>query len=471
MRRPERVGSSAVLGGWLDLLTSGAAWLALLGAFEVLGCGAPRSNAPSVLSPAPVAAATRGRGTAPARGATPSSDAEALDCARNPQLDPLVTEWPASEKAHLQGVLSEQPVAVEYTGCELRILDECRLPGRYSWRRTEISQESLKIGTRDELASRLPLGGFNLEGELERSAGLVLRTTIAGQFDLNEGDLQTADIGPCARASHVIESVSVGAFSLASLSAAQGGTESSSPLMNETTQTTRAERVVREAGIPDSCAAATELAPDKQCSSPVRIELRSLEHRKPRTRLEQARKRGEVLVHIPLVSEDPGRWTLRTGDGSALCDLPCSRWLRPEESYSLERSLDGFGTGEVIPLEGAFPVAPGSHALGEYRLERGLPRWASWAFWIVGTPSLVFGGLLTFAGGLEALTGDGNDSASGLLVPGAVFSAVGGGLLVWYWWSEEASFRIKEFPGQQKPASMPTQAHLGVGPGYFEVAF
>ena len=36
---------------------------------------------------------------------------------------PLVTEWPASEKAHLQSMAGSQTVAVEYSGCDLSIID------------------------------------------------------------------------------------------------------------------------------------------------------------------------------------------------------------------------------------------------------------------------------------------------------------------------------------------------------------
>lgn len=49
---------------------------------------------------------------------------------------PLVTEWPASEKAHLEGLLSERAVVVSYTGCEKRLLDACEAPGSYKFKRT-----------------------------------------------------------------------------------------------------------------------------------------------------------------------------------------------------------------------------------------------------------------------------------------------------------------------------------------------
>ena len=39
----------------------------------------------------------------------------------------LVTEWPASEKANLEVRLREGAVAVAYSGCEMRLVPDCRV--------------------------------------------------------------------------------------------------------------------------------------------------------------------------------------------------------------------------------------------------------------------------------------------------------------------------------------------------------
>src|SRR5262245_43510224 len=81
-------------------------------------------------------------------------------CGREPRLDPLVTEWPASEKAHLQSLFRSQPVAVRYDGCELQVIDECRLPGAYSWSPEQAVSNTLRIASKSDLESQLPIGGF-----------------------------------------------------------------------------------------------------------------------------------------------------------------------------------------------------------------------------------------------------------------------------------------------------------------------
>src|SRR3954467_9941955 len=79
---------------------------------------------------------------------------------------PLVTEWPASEKANLEVLLRTGAVAVAYSGCSMRVLPECRVRGAYQWTRTTPSTDSLEIDDADELYAKLPLGAASLEGQL-----------------------------------------------------------------------------------------------------------------------------------------------------------------------------------------------------------------------------------------------------------------------------------------------------------------
>src|SRR5688572_10646054 len=71
--------------------------------------------------------------------------------------NPLVTEWPASEKANLEARLRQGAVAVEYSGCEMRLLPQCRLRGSYQWRRTTTATDVVEIHDADELYTKLPL--------------------------------------------------------------------------------------------------------------------------------------------------------------------------------------------------------------------------------------------------------------------------------------------------------------------------
>src|SRR5437870_5060494 len=74
------------------------------------------------------------------------------------QENPLVTEWPASEKANLEARLREGSVVVSYSGCALRMLPRCRARGAYQWRRTTTSTDVVEIRNSDELYAKMPVG-------------------------------------------------------------------------------------------------------------------------------------------------------------------------------------------------------------------------------------------------------------------------------------------------------------------------
>ena len=95
--------------------------------------------------------------TAKARSVLPHVPAEQAKCrVAASQSSPLVTEWPASEKANLEVLLRNGTVAVAYSGCSMRLLPECRVRGEYHWQRTTPSTDSPEINDSDELFAKLP---------------------------------------------------------------------------------------------------------------------------------------------------------------------------------------------------------------------------------------------------------------------------------------------------------------------------
>src|SRR5499427_2818534 len=154
--------------------------------------------------------------TAKARSVLPRAPAEQAKCrVAASQSSPLVTEWPASEKANLEVLLRNGTVAVAYSGCSMRLLPECRLKGEYHWQRTTPSTDSLEINDSDELFAKLPLGAASLEGELKRSGKLSVQTTVSGQLRLENANInEVPREGPCAQATHLLSALSLGAFAL-----------------------------------------------------------------------------------------------------------------------------------------------------------------------------------------------------------------------------------------------------------------
>jgi hypothetical protein len=237
--------------------------------------------------------------------------------------NPLVTEWPAPEKANLEARLREGTVVVAYAGCTMRLLPQCRATGKYLWRRTTPASDRIEIRDADDLYAKLPLGAASLEGELKRSGRLAVQTTVSGQLGLEEFDPNSLSRdGSCLGATHVLGALSVGAFKLMSGGGASLRGSASASIANVGGESQREESLLREAGSPEKCEASTDSAADIGCASPIQVFLRPL----PRLIADQGLP-GFVKVRFLPVRGD-SKWQIATGD-RLLCGTPCERWMDP----------------------------------------------------------------------------------------------------------------------------------------------
>lgn len=187
---------------------------------------------------------------------------------------PLVTEWPASYKARLEAMLLEGAVAVEYSGCDLRIVDTCRVPGAYSWKKTTLSTDTTDIQDEDDLYAKLPLGAVALSGQLKTSGSLHVQTSVSGQMQLvsRPGDDATRG-AECSKATHLVTALSIGAFKLVAGGTAQAKIGAESGPLGVHGSGSQSKSVLRAAGDPAGCERATKDEPNGDCRSPIQIFL------------------------------------------------------------------------------------------------------------------------------------------------------------------------------------------------------
>lgn len=444
--------------------------VALFGCSALLGCAALTGG---MFGGSEQPASQPGTGLAPS-DPTPLGRCKIAASASSP----LVTEWPASEKAHLESLSVSQTVAVQFSGCEMRIIDGCRLPGHYAWRRTTLSTDTVEITNADDLYAKLPLGALSLEGELERSGRLAVRTTVAGQLRLEGLETANANTPDCSEATHVVSAISVGAFKMLSGGALRAGGGGSTLGVGASVSTRQSESVMRESGVQDACGAASAEAPDPQCGAPIQLFLSPLRRATdaapdPAALQEQiAKQAGGVQVSFD-APEDGERWTLRNAAGDLLCDLPCQRWIGQSSGYYLQRERGPKTEVASVQVPGAVPFSPGSSASASYRAERGSPYWSSLTFYFAGIPSAAMGSVFLGFGLEQAISGRDCDgirdcplfgSAGGNIGFSLFYFAMAGGAAYWYLWShdEEVDFRK---PGEQARTSVPQGVYeIGLSP-------
>jgi hypothetical protein len=300
--------------------------------------------------------------------------------------NPLVTEWPASEKANLEATLREGSVVVAYTGCSLRMLPRCRTQGAYKWRRTTTATDVVEIQSADELYAKLPLGAVSLEGELQRSGRLAVQTTVSGQFQLGDFDARTLPRGPeCEGATHVLGALSVGAFKLRSGGSARVGANASIQNVGSGSGSARSEEsLVREAGAPDRCEQSDDKSPHTECASPIQMFLQPL----PASIADRGPAGTIKVKFLPVRANE--KWEIMVGD-RAVCTTPCEKWVDPAMPYALKYDPGFFQRNEYVEIPDLRP-----HAAEERVEVRVRPtRTAEQVLGIVGTA----------LGGIAAVTG------------------------------------------------------------------
>jgi hypothetical protein len=323
------------------------------------------------------------------------------------QDNPLVTEWPAPEKANLEARLGEGAVIVSYSGCSLRMLPRCRVGGAYHWRRTTIATDLVEIHNADELYAKLPVGAASLEGELQRSGRLAVQTSVSGQFQLDGFDpMATPKGAECEGATHVVGALSVGAFKLRSGGAAKLEGKASFMVVGGARGASESEEtVVREAGTATRCEQSTESAPNPDCASPIQVFLQAL----PASVVDRGPVGTVKVKFLPVQAEQ--EWNVVVGDRT-ICKTPCERWVDPAMPYTLKYDPGIFQKNEYLEVPD-LRAQSGAERL----MVRAQPR---------RTGEFVGGILLSTFGGLGVLTGTALTAAgcagggSGLCMAGLV---------------------------------------------------
>ncbi len=369
--------------------------------------------------------------------------------------NPLVTEWPASEKANLEARLREGGVVVSYSGCEMKLLPQCRVRGAYGWRRTTTTTDVVEIHDADELYAKLPLGAVSLEGQLERSGRLAVQTTIAGQLELQGWDKQVSEDATCAGASHLVGALSIGAFKLragGSLKAKGGVGVVGVGSTGAATQSS--ESVLREAGSPDACKESTDAAAHNECRSPIQVFLWPL----PKELADRG-PAGAVKVNF-LSANSEHQYDVAVSDRK-LCTTPCSRWVDPAVPFSFVHEAAWYERNERIEV----PDLREHQAKGNKVDARAYPtKTGKLAGGIVMT---TFGGIGVLTGAALTAVGAAKDQSS-TLTAGLITLPVGIGLTVpGILLIVNSGSRVEIDPANPNaPAPMPTAARrleLGVG--------
>lgn len=329
--------------------------------------------------------------------------------------NPLLTEWSLSEKANLEALLGGGAVAVEYRGCTMRVLTQCRLEGGYAWLRTSPASETVEIDDEDQLFAKLPLGALSLEGELKRSGKITVHTHVAGQLRLEGATPESVPThGECARATHVVGALAVGAFSMSGSGKVGGKVDASvASFGSGGGRLDRSAGVLRSAGDWQACAQTGSDAPHANCRSPIQAFLWRIPGRG-----EEEGPAGTVRVDL-VAGNASTRWDVYYDD-EVICSTPCSRWLDPSRPLLLRARDRGSYGGRpdritVRDLEaqaGGGGVQIAAHSTSGGKMATGIT-------------FTTFGGMAVVAGIALTAVGCGGEGSSGMCTGGLITLGAG----------------------------------------------
>ena len=220
------------------------------------------------------------------KGPTTGEAFEGVNCsAVRPSTKPDLMAWDSGSRAELDRLRREGVVAVRYSpnGCDvqLELLPSCiGKSSKYQFN-TANANEHKVLHNASELFAQLPLGAGAVSGKLKGGRALRTDYMLAGQYSLPpDASFRAADLkGPdCARATHVISAIYVGAFAMGAGESRAMDTSASLFGAHSGLQSRTDVDVFHSEGDAESCAAAQKNRQESDgCAVPLRIGLLKLD--------------------------------------------------------------------------------------------------------------------------------------------------------------------------------------------------
>jgi hypothetical protein len=190
------------------------------------------------------------------------------------RADPWLVEWDGTHKARMQATSQDGVLLVRYEGCELEVLYGCERPGGYALVATTPSSSTEYITSQDDVFAKLPIGALNLAAEFRAGDRWSLDYVIVGVRRARTDALgREALAGECARATHVVSGMAIGAYRLVSEARRRAGGGVTVQGAGAGAASAAGAGTLRQDGFPEICAGEGARADDPRCQAIVQLFL------------------------------------------------------------------------------------------------------------------------------------------------------------------------------------------------------
>ncbi len=211
---------------------------------------------------------------AEAEGASP----DALCQSATDRNNPIIVEWPATQKVELESVANHGLVVVHFEGCKLTVLSRCQATGGYKFEPTTPQRDGIDVKDEDDLFAKLPVSSQALRAELASGKALKLDYVLVGRrvTDATAPEMT----GDCAGATHFVKTIALGAYDMKTAARASGGAGIDIGIVQVGGDSKSERNRARSSGNVDGCAAKTDIdetnVRSAGCSAPVQLGLEPL---------------------------------------------------------------------------------------------------------------------------------------------------------------------------------------------------
>lgn len=207
------------------------------------------------------------------------TDRQAKCKVSNSQAEPLIVEWPETQRAKLESLRKRGVIAVHSEGCELAVLSHCRVKGSYGYSGITRKQTRLNIKDTDELYATMPAFAASLEAKLHSAGQLNVQMTVVGRYETQGAAISTMDLeGDCKEATHVVTAVALGAYALSAGADAETSGSAKVVGIGGGARSTASRELLQRDGDENACGTSmsSDSAPPEGCGAPLQLELRPI---------------------------------------------------------------------------------------------------------------------------------------------------------------------------------------------------
>lgn len=143
-------------------------------------------------------------------------------------LRPILVELPPGVSPPVDWVIDRGLLAVHAVGCDVEVLRQCRIPGKYSYKRMERPAEHHRVTDAAAARGLLPLSAQRLDKLLGEHGIFELTIDAQGVYRTGRRAVSAREFqGDCGRATHLVTTLAMGTWRVRvpgrEITVAQGG--------------------------------------------------------------------------------------------------------------------------------------------------------------------------------------------------------------------------------------------------------